>query len=264
LAFQMHGSLGPAALCPEDSLMRKASFATILAAFCSTSLLIASSASANSIPTRTRSDYGGSPSTIVTGPTSFNGDGGLNINGESFCADNSIQPDNTCNLTLDYQIQSPLPAGATSLTITIPLPTGTSLVSTSPTLSFGIMTNGDTFTGDPIYFSPFSETFAAGLTGSVGLNGSGNPFITITDPLSLPGNGVGLSLFVDLSDNSSFDSNGSFCFQTTVGGCTNDLPAIGEPVVSISTSTTAPEPGTLFALLPGLGFLAFYRRRFRR
>src|SRR5271166_1682037 len=181
--------------------MRSSTTLALLFALSAASLLAVSSASANSVPTRTRSDYGASPSTVESGPVSFSA-GGLTIGGLSFCADNSISPGNpTCNLSLDYQIESALPAGTTSLTVTVPVPSGTSLI------DFGIMTNGDSFSGDPIFFSPFSQSDILGLpNGAItfGTDGSGNPFITINDPLTnLPGGGNGLALFYDLSDNSS-------------------------------------------------------------
>jgi PEP-CTERM motif len=216
---------------------------------------------ANTVPVRTRSSYGQTESTILaTGSTSADG---VTIASEEFCSDANTNPTSgTCQLGFAFQITSALPSNAQSLTLTLPVPSGGTL------LSAGLLTNddvpqaGDSFN---LFFSPFSQSDILGLSPSAILfgNTSGNPFFTFALPFPLTGGGTGLSLFMDVSDNNSINNDGTYCFQQgTSGGCTAaDLPSIPTVGINLQQTTAAPEPASLSLFASGLLGLGLLRRR---
>jgi len=239
--------------------MKKSACLALLLAF-ALSYSLASSASANSVPTHGRSSYGDQGSTIES-TSSYTVDG-VSLNGQSFCSF-SESSGAECALSFAYEITSALPSGATSVTITVPVPAGSSLLSSSP-ISFGILTNDDggSVTSPDLFYSPsLTEAGILGLPNgdiTYGLDGSGNPFITIND-LSLAPN---LAIFMDLSDNAAPFGDSHFCSDSTNTTCTYDIPSLTAPEITLTAAQkTVPEPGTLLSLLSGLSLLGFVRRR---
>jgi hypothetical protein len=227
---------------------------------------------ANTIPTHGRSSYGSNPSDILTPtspPPSFSSNG-LTMNGESFCSFSNSSGDE-CALSEAYQITSvALPAGTTSVTITIPTAPG-STVEVLPPASVGILTN-DSPGGNIFFTSTLTETQVLALPAnafSSGVDGSGDAFVTINDLSLLPG----LAFYVDLLDASDpfQDGSGHFCsgsptcsFIDNNGNpqtVNSDVPALATPEVTPGATQTAPEPGTLLSMLSGLSLLGFARRR---
>lgn len=245
--------------------MRSSTALTFLFTLSAASLLAVSSANANSVPTRTRSDYGEAASTILaTGsfPT-----GGVSVAEQSFCsASDSDLTDGLCALSYAYQLPSTLPAGAIGLTITVPVPSGASLLSTSP-VSFGILTNDQGFAGGNVFYSPsVSDAQLTALGAGVITYGTEDSntvaFLTINDLSQIPDGGDSLAFFMDVGDNSN--GGGSFCADKSDTQCTFDLPSgIPEPgvIFKVAAAPAAPEPGTLLCLFPALGLLGLYRRR---
>jgi hypothetical protein len=228
-------------------------------------LAMALTASANSVPTKTRSAYGddGSPQLLSSSTMSD----GITIDTIFFCSDATLSPTTgACDGSLAFQITSALPAGTTGLTLDLPLPTGTSLANEFG-LQVGFLTNDSPITSptQPILpFSPFTIAQAGALSATIGADGLGNPTFTLLSPLSIPGGGTGLTLYVDLTDN---NTGGAFCYQAGTNGtsCTggSDIPALPKPLASLTGGTAPmPEPSSLMMLASGLvGLLGFARRR---
>jgi len=83
--------------------------------------VFAVSVSANSIPVRTRSDYGQSASLILNQSTTTID--GVTIAAQEFCSDAQTDPmTGTCQLAFSFQITSTLPVGGQSLALTLPVP----------------------------------------------------------------------------------------------------------------------------------------------
>lgn len=214
---------------------------------------------ANSVPVRTRSDYGQAGSLILAqSSTTTNG---VTIASQEFCSDAITDPTSgTCQLAFAFQITSTLPANAQSLTLTLPVPPGGTFVSA------GLLTNDGTVQNGNVFFSPFSETDVLGLSASAilfGNDASGNPFFTFALPFPLAGGGTGLSLFLDVSDNNSINGDGHYCYKPgTSGGCTAaDIPSIPTVGINLQQTMVAPEPASLSLLASGLLGLGLLRRR---
>ncbi len=227
-------------------------------------LVCAALASANAVPTRTRSSYGQAGSLILnTGTTTTDG---VTIDSQEFCSDAITSPDSgTCQIAFGFQITSALPASGQSLSLTLPVPSGASLDSFLP--SFGLLTNDDEIPDGNVFFSPFSDADVAALSDTAllfGTDGAGNPTFTFSLPIGLPGAGKGLALFMNITN--PLKDGGVYCYQkgtgTTPDTCTvGDFPGIPTPEVKLTTSTV-PEPASLSLLLTGLlGVGGFYLRK---
>jgi hypothetical protein len=229
------------------------------------SLLAVSSASANAVPTRPKSAYGDSGSFIQSAPGTSVVSSGVTIDEESFCSDSESFA-NSCALSYAFQIASNIPPGTTSLTITIPVPAGAVLSTSGSSIGMSILTDDSSGITSPNLFSTagLSQADVAALPSTAitfGLNGSGNPFITLNNPLTLanfPAGLNGLAFSLDVASDAGGDP--FTCPSLTCTG--DDIPPIPTPELAITSSTaTAPEPGTLLCLFPALGLLGLYRRR---
>jgi hypothetical protein len=250
---------------PEDIKMRSSTTLALLFTLSVASLLAVSSASANAVPTRPQSSYGDGPSYIQS--TSSSASEGVTINEESFCSF-SDSFDTNCALSYAYQIASPLPAGATGLTITIAVPAGAVLDTNGSSNGMGILTDDSSgFTGTPnvFYTAGVSASDLAALPSSetsYGVDGSGNSYITINDPSFLAAHGDGLAFVLDVATDTSGDPFTCGSSGTTPVCSSGQIPGAPSPELTITTSSTpTPEPGTLLSLFPALGLLGLYRRR---
>jgi hypothetical protein len=245
--------------------MRSSTTLALLFTLSVASLLTVSSASANGVPTRPQSAYGDGASFIQSPAGTSALSSGVTIDEESFCSFSDSFAD-SCALSYAFQIASNIPAGTTSLTITIPVPAGAVLSTSGSSIGMGILTDDSSGNPTPNLFSTagLSEDDLTALPDSAitfGLDASGNPFITLNNPLSLahfPAGLNGLAFSLDVASDAGGDP-----FTCPALTCTgDDIPPIPTPALKISSSTaTAPEPGTLLSLFPALGLLGLYRRR---
>jgi hypothetical protein len=245
--------------------MRSSTTLALLFALSVGSLLAVSPAGANSVPTRPRSSYGDSASFIQSPPGTSVVSSGITIDEESFCSFSNSFGD-SCALSYAFQIASNLPLGTTSVTITVPVPAGAVLSTLPSSIGMGILTDDSSGITSPNLFATagLSQADLTALPNgdiTFGLDGSGNPFITINNPLTLanfPAGLNGLAFFLDVATDAGGDP-----FTCPSLKCTgNDIPPIPTPELAITSSTvTAPEPGVLLSLIPCLGLLGLYRRR---
>jgi hypothetical protein len=245
--------------------MRSSTALALFFTLSAASLLAVSSASANAVPTRPKSAYGGSGSFIQSPPGTSVVSSGVTIDEESFCSDSESLGD-SCALSYAFQIASDIPAGTTSLTITIPVPAGAVLSTFGSSIGMGILTDDSSGISSPNLFftAGLSQADVAALSSTAitfGLDGSGNPYITLNNPLSLadfPAGLNGLAFSLDVATDADGDP-----FTCPALNCTgDDIPPIPTPALGIEPSMgTAPEPGTLLSLFPALGLLGLYRRR---
>jgi len=254
--------------------MRRPRNVLVPLALCAAALLISSAAKAGTVPTHTQSSYGSDGPSYLQGTGSSTSNGML-IDNQSLCPFSLGSPTSggSCELSFAYQFDAstPIPADATGLTISVQLPDGTFF--RDDTSSFGILTddNFDSFGGYNVFNTAgLSQsdvnTLAADNVMNVVIDPTtGIATLTINNLSLLPDGGNGLAFYLDLA----FDADGDE-FPCDASGTPNvcasgDLPGAPSPTVDFITSTsTAPEPGTLLSLVSGLGLLGLYRRRWAR
>jgi hypothetical protein len=222
--------------------------------------VFAGTIAATSVPIRTRSDYGTAPSTVFA--TSTQTTDGVMIASQEFCTDAITNPDGTCQVVFGFQITPALPAGLGSLTLTLPVPSGSSL------RGAGILTNdAPLIPGNELFFSTnIGQNDLFNLPDSAllhGTDGSGNPFFTFALPFPL--DSTNLSLFLEITNNTTPlpGDEGLYCYKVVAGGCTSvDTPSIPVVGVDLKTTSAVPEPTSLsLIMMSGLFGLGLLRRK---
>lgn len=234
--------------------------------------LIALSANANSIPTRSKSDYGANPATDIPGATANFSNSGVTIQANAFCPDNSLgdtgptgTPPNgntNCGLGFGYQITA-IPTNASSLTLTF---TGAGANFTPD-----VIVNDGCSGVTPLTLcgGVFFTTFASSTTTLPATWAyqvvSGNLILTFDSLQSLPGEGQGLAFTLNFGP---FGTNCAYNSADTTDTPCSSFDSSGNvqifsPQIALTTTpvNTTPEPGTLLLIGPALGMLGLARKR---
>jgi len=251
--------------------MRTQKFWACVAGSCAF-ILLAGTVRANSIPTRSKSDFGANPATDISGTSTFSGDG-VTVQANAFCPDNALgdtgptgTPPNgntNCGLGFGYQITN-IPANADTLTLTF---TGAA-ANFTPT----IITNDGCDTTTPltlcggVFFTTFaSSTDTLPATWSYTTSG-GNLILTFDNLQSIANQGLGLAFSLNFGP---FGTNCAYNSADTTDTPCSSFDSAGNvvilaPQIALTTTSpmTTPEPETLLLLGPGLGLLGLMKRRY--